>query len=148
VTFNNNPKYGTETQSIETVLTAEQAAAYTMEYTLGDWSATAKADASQAILTYKNGEWAPREATIFLVESAEGVSIVTELPALPLAEGIVVRAANGRGGFGEPAHEGEPTEAIENTAVEAAKAVKAIRDGQVIIVRGEKEYSIFGQEVK
>lgn len=148
VTFNNNPKYGTETQSIETVLTAEQAAAYTMEYTLGDWAATAKADASQAILTYKNGEWAPREATIFLVESAEGVSIVTELPALPLAEGIVVRAANGRGGFGEPAHEGEPTEAIENTAVEGAKAVKVIRDGQVIIVRGEKEYSIFGQEVK
>ncbi len=141
-------KSGNATRDIETVLTAEQAAVYTMEYTLGDWAATAKADASQAILTYKNGEWAPREATIFLVESAEGASIVTELPALPLAEGTVVRAANGRGGFGEPAHEGEPTEAIENTAVEGAKAVKVIRDGQVIIVRGEKEYSIFGQEVK
>ena len=39
-----------------------------------------------------------------------------------------------------------PTEAIENTNV-AVKAVKVVRDGQVVILRGEKAFNILGAEL-
>ena len=45
VTFNK----GSEVQ-METVLSAERAAELTMEYTLGEWAATAAADATQAVV--------------------------------------------------------------------------------------------------
>jgi hypothetical protein len=38
---------------------------------------------------------------------------------------------------------------VENTASASNEQVKKmIRDGKVVIVRGEKEYSVFGQTVK
>ena len=173
VTFNNNPKYGTETQSIETVLTAEEAATYTMEYTLGEWATTARTDASQLRKNVMFDEqtrtlsWNPTEVGVYMV-CVSGVPFITTETSFVLPDvdeviaafhamygdelepigGYYVRFANGRGGFGPIVYAGDNPENIENTAVEGAKAVKVIRDGQVIIVRGEKEYSIFGQEVK
>ena len=173
VTFNNNPKYGTETQSIETVLTAEEAATYTMEYTLGEWAATARTDASQLRKNVMFDEqtrtlsWNPTEVGVYMV-CVSGVPFITTETSFVLPDvdeviaafhamygdelepigGYYVRFANGRGGFGPIVYAGDNPENIENTSVDGAKAVKVIRDGQVIIVRGEKEYSIFGQEVK
>ncbi len=173
VTFNNNPKYGTETQSIETVLTAEQAATYTMEYTLGEWAATARTDASQLRKNVMFDEqtrtlsWNPTEVGVYMV-CVSGVPFITTETSFVLPDvdeviaafhamygdelepigGYYVRFANGRGGFGPIVYAGDNPENIENTADEAAKVQKIIRDGQVIIVRGEKEYSVFGQEVK
>lgn len=43
--------------------------------------------------------------------------------------------------------EGKQAEGIENTMAEA-KAVKVIRDGQVVIVRGNMEYNVLGTTVK
>ncbi len=141
-------KSGNATRDIETVLTAEQAAVYTMEHTLGAWAATAKADATQAVCDLGNIE----DEGIYLVEAQNGnaeLMLGSKLKdeVFPEDAGITVRKANARGGFGFKA--GEEPQGVDNIqAGEAVKAVKIIRDGQVIIVRGEKEYSIFGQEVK
>ena len=138
-------KSGNAAQDIETVLSAEQAATYTMAYTLGDWAATAKADAKQVSLRCTPDGWEnPEGATVFLVEKNDVVSIVTELPEWE--EGIIVRAANARGGFGYQAEYG-PQAAIENTAASNSKVIKTFRDGQVVIVRDGKAFNILGAEL-
>lgn len=142
-------KSGNATQDIETILTADQAAVYTMEYTLGSWATTAANDATQAVCDLENvgtGE-------VYLVTNAEGQcdvvtsSVIQYYIEHQLLDNLTVRKANTRGGFGLPA--GAQPEGIENTAsVSNEQVKKMIRDGKVVIVRGEKEYSVFGQTVK
>lgn len=143
-----DPKNGNATRDIETVLTAEGAATYTMEYTLGEWAATAKTDATQAVCDLKNIE----DEGIYLVEALNGNAELmpgAQLKAevFPEDSGITVRKANARGGFGWKA--GEEPQGIENaTAAEAVKAVKVIRNGQVVIVRDGREFNVLGAELK
>ena len=142
-------------KQMETILTAEQAATYTMEYTLGAWAETAKADATQ-IMLYKtpkrwiifisDGTEIKPEVTAYLVERDGVASIETELPDWHGEENIIIRAANGRGGFGYPATYG-PEEAIDNTDAYNNKVEKVIRDGQVVIVRDGKEFNVLGAEL-
>jgi hypothetical protein len=143
VTFNK----GSEVQ-METVLSAERAAELTMEYTLGEWAATAKADATQAVCDLKNIE----DEAIYLVEAQNGnaeLMLGSQLKeeVFPEDSGTTVRKANARGGFGWKA--GEEPQGIENaTAAEAVKAVKVIRNGQVVIVRDGREFNVLGAELK
>ena len=143
-----DPKNGNATRDIETVLTAEQAATYTMEYTLGEWAATAKADATQAVCDLQNID----VDGIYLVEALNGnaeLMLGTQLQeaVFPEESGITVRKANARGGFGWKA--GEEPQGIENaTAAEAVKAVKVIRNGQVVIVRDGREFNVLGAELQ
>ncbi|MBO7459268.1 MAG: hypothetical protein J6T80_08480 [Paludibacteraceae bacterium] len=139
-------KSGNATQQIETVLNAEQAAKFTMAYTLGDWAETAANDAKQVELIVKeDGSWEATTATLFLVEKDGKCSFVKELPAWE--EGLIVRAANARGGFGKPAHKaGE--EAINDPFVNSGKATKIMRDGQVLIIRDGKAFNALGVEVR
>ena len=133
---------------METVLSAEQAATYTMEYTLGEWATTAAEDATQAVCDLKNIE----DEGIYLVEALNGNAELmpgAQLKAevFPEDSGITVRKANARGGFGWKA--GEEPQGIENaTAAEAVKAVKVIRNGQVVIVRDGREFNVLGAEFK
>jgi hypothetical protein len=90
---------------------------------------------------------------IYLIESEGEFQAIIKgsefMDKFALYDGKVytIRKANARGGFGPKA--GEAPQGIEETVShEMPKVIKIIRDGQVIIVRGEKEYSIFGQEVK
>ena len=143
-------KSGNATQDIETVLSAENAAARTMEWTLGAWATTAEADATQAVCDLQNigtGE-------VYLMEDADGQCFVVTGSVIQyyiehqLLDNLTVRKANTRGGFGFRAGE-EPHQGVENTAsVSNEQVKKMIRDGKVVIVRGEKEYSVFGQTVK
>ena len=142
-------KSGNATQNIETVLSADSAAKFTMDYTLGDWSATAAADATQAVCEETAAEFEPNG--IYMVE-ADGVfaAIIRGsefMDRFALYDGVnyTVRKANARGGFGEPAG-GEPGEAIENTEVRNTQTTKLIRNGQIIIVRDGKEYNVLGVE--
>ena len=143
-----DPKNGNATRDIETVLTAEGAAAYTMEYTLGAWATTAAEDAAQAVCDLKNIE----DEGIYLVEALNGNAELmpgSQLKAevFPEDSGITVRKANARGGFGWKA--GEEPQGIENaTAAEAVKAVKVIRNGQVVIVRDGREFNVLGAELQ
>ena len=142
-------KSGNATQDIETVLSADQAATYTMDYTLGNWAGVAKRDAEQAVCDLENIE----DDGVYLVETLNGnaeLMLGSKLKGevFPEGSGITVRKANARGGFGFRAGE-EPHQGVENTAsVSNEQVKKMIRDGKVVIVRGEKEYSVFGQTVK
>lgn len=136
-------KSGKTTQNIETVLSAEAAAVYTMEYTLGAWAATAAADAAQAV-----AETETLEADgIYLIEYEDHCEIVKGSEFAPL-QGVdhSVRKANARGGFGLKAGE-EQKEGIDNTAASNCKIEKIVRDGQVVIVRDGREYNALGAEL-
>lgn len=137
-----DPKSGNATQNIQTVLTADQAAAFTMEYTLGEWAATAKADAEQAVAL------PVVEEGIFLVENPDGNCFITtgeELTRADLVPGATIRRANARGGFGQPV--GEP-QGVEDVQQSAAGVQKVMRDGQLIIIRGGMQYNAIGQIIK
>lgn len=141
-------KSGNATKDIETVLSVEQAAAYTMEYTLGAWAAFAKADARQEVVENldnidPNG--------IYLIECKETktlYNIVKGIENWPEGCEYTIRKANGRGGFGLKAGE-NPKEGIENTAASNAKtqAVKTMKDGQIVIVRDGKAYNMLGAQL-
>jgi len=136
---------GSDEKQMETILTADDAATYTMGYTLGAWASTAEADAKQAVVETEGYE----ETGIYLVELLDdgSCSIVTgkELNAEVMLPGVTIRKANARGGFGKVA--GDPGQGVENTAAEAQKVQKIIRDGQVIIVRDGKEFNVLGTQL-
>ena len=139
---------GESEKQMETILTAEQAATYTIDYTLGDWSETAQADAAQAVCDMNNIDL----AGIYLVEALNGDAELLLGAALmeeifPEDSGITVRRANARGGFGEPVGVDDPQEGLESTATQNSSIQKMIRDGQVVIVRDGKEYNVLGAEL-
>ncbi len=140
---------GNDEKPMETILTADEAATYTIDYTLGAWAADAQNDAQQAVCEEKAEDFEPD--AIYMAE-AEG-----EKPILfkggefndkvALYNGITytIRKANGRGGFGLPA--GTDPQGVENTAAEAQKVQKIFRDGQVVIVRDGKAYNMLGAQL-
>ena len=143
-------KSGNATQNIETVLSADQAASYTMEYTLGDWAATAAADATQAVC---EEQWAELEADAIYMAECEGEFVMllkgSEIEQLMIYDGktYTLRKANARGGFGPKAGE-ESHEGIETTKTDAAKVTKMFRNGQLIIIKNNNEYNVLGGLVK
>ena len=135
-------------KQMETVLTADEAATYTMEYTLGDWAATAKADAKQEVCDLENID----PAGIYLVEALNGNAILytgAELKdeIFPEGSGITVRKANARGGFGVPAGEEEPQGIETISESRFSKSGKMIREGQLVIFRDGKMYDVLGHEL-
>ncbi len=140
-------KSGNATKDIETVWNAEKAATYTMAYTLGAWAETAAKEAEQAVCDLENIE----DEAVYLVEALNGnaeLMLGSKLKGevFPEGSGITVRKANTRGGFGAKAGE-EPSQAISNTAVSNEKVAKIIRDGKVIIIRGNKEFNVLGAQL-
>lgn len=141
---------GSSEKTMETVLSADSAAKFTMDYTLGDWSATAAADAMQAEC---EKEATDLEADAIYLAEADGEFVMLLkgsefFDKLALYNGVeyTLRKANARGGFGKPAGE-NPEEAIENIDACNCKVEKMIRDGQVIIVRDGKEYNVLGAQL-
>jgi len=71
----------------------------------------------------------------------------TELPTI-MKEGMTVRAANGRGGFGPAAvDKNKPTDLIQ-TVLPQDKAVKRIENGQLVIIRDGVKYNALGTVIK
>ena len=161
---------GSNEKQMETILTAEEAAVYTKEYTLGDWATTATNDAAQVRknVSFENGvmSWNASEEGIYLVyihsvpycittETSIDVTAVNwkELyekygmgDIMPTAE-YYVRFANGRGGFGPAVYPGQTPESLESIQQSAVSIQKFFRDGQVVIVRDGKEYNVLGAEL-
>ena len=140
-------KSGNTQQDAETVLSAEQAAAYTIEYTLGDWAETAKNDAKQAVCEQQAEDLEPD--AIYLAEAdGEFVMLLKGsefFDKLALYDGVVeykLRKANARGGFGPRA--GEETEGVGNVPSDQVQTTKLLRDGQLLIVRGENTFNALG----
>jgi hypothetical protein len=142
---------GTSEKQMETVLTADQAATYTLDYTLGTWANTAVQDATQAVCEATAAEFEPNG--IYLVEADglfAGIILGSEfMDKYAVYDGVnyTVRKANARGGFGLTADEQE--EGIEHTSAASNSQVnKFFRNGQVLIQRDCRTYSILGTEIK
>ena len=137
------------TQELETVISEEQAAAFTIGFTLGEWAATAEEEVEQVELRCDDGEWsgAP-EGTAFLIKKDGVLSIAAELPEWKGEEGLIVRAANSRGGFGAPAvyisHEG--IDQITNDQLPMTN--KVFINGILYIERNNHLYDATGRMVK
>ena len=138
-------------KTMETVLTADQAAAYTMEYTLGDWAATAKAEAEQAVC---EKEWTELEADAIYMAECEGMFVMllkgSEISQLMVYDGktYTLRKANARGGFGKSFEEEEA--GVEDVSYQqsAVSVQKVMRDGQLIIIRDGIRYNTIGQTIR
>jgi len=137
-------KSGNATQNIETVLSADQAAAYTMESTLGAWASTAAEDALQAVCDLENID----PEGIYLIEYGGSDCEIQKGSTFSPVVGIpfTVRKANARGGFGLKAGEEQPS-GVEQTEANNSQITKIVRDGQVVIVRDHKEYTVLGHEL-
>ena len=141
---------GSTEKQMETILTADQAATYTMAYTLGDWAATAKEEATQAVAEKEAKDFEPNG--IYLVEANgafEAIILGSEfMDRFATYDGVnyTVRKANARGGFGWKAGEEPQEQDIDNCAC-SQKAMKIIRDGQIVIVRDNKEYNVLGAQL-
>jgi hypothetical protein len=140
---------GSDEKQMETILTADDAAAYTIDYTLGAWAADAQNDAKQAVCEEKAEDFEPD--AIYMAETEGEKPILFKggefNDKVALYNGItyIIRKANGRGGFGLPA--GTDPQGVDNTAAEGVKVQKIIRNGQVIIVRDGKEYNVLGAQL-
>ena len=110
----NNVTFTIQNTQMNTILSASQAATYTIDYVLGDWAATAQQQATQLdapAATYANGlvSWIPANngaIAYALFKNDEFVAISTESSYAIEAEAndvLTIRAANSRGGFGPAA---------------------------------------------
>ena len=136
------------TREIETILSADQAAQFTIDLTLGEWAATAQEETQQIELRCDDGEWsgAP-EGTAYLIKKDGVLTLSAELPEWKGEEGLIVRAANKRGGFGAPAiyisHEG-----IDNIEQPSLVSQKVFINGVLYIERNNHLYDATGRLVK
>ena len=105
----NTVTFSKKSTTLNTILTADEAATYTMEYTLGDWAATAASDVEQATVNAVTMDgntlsW-ESDAEAFLIEKDGAFVALTEEKTYDVSNfgtGLyTVRAANARGGFGE-----------------------------------------------
>lgn len=147
--------------TLETILNAEQAATYTMEYVLGDWAATAKQEAKQleapaAEFANSTVTWTPANdgAIAYMIEKngefvgiTAGSSMAVEANAE--SDKLTIRAANARGGFGEAkqvAYTGTSIQAI-NAAIERGEQVIFNLAGQRVNKATKGMYIINGKKM-
>jgi hypothetical protein len=165
---------GNEEKPMETILSANDAATYTMGYTLGAWANTAAADATQIRknVFFNDGvlSWNASEVGLYLVYihsvpycfTTETSIDVTKVDLsyikdlyeyyfgnrdLEYTADYYVRFINARGGFGPAVRPGDNPEAIDHTVAETQKVQKIFRDGQVVIVRDGKAYNMLGAQL-
>ncbi len=150
VTFKDE-KDNNATKDIETVLTAEEAAKYTMAYTLAGWAETAVADARQV---EAEKEAAALEADAVYLAETEGKFVMLLkgsefMDKLALYDGktYTLRKANARGGFGPKAGE-SGKDGLDEIQSKYGQSTKIIRDGHLLILRNDKTYNAQGAIMK
>ena len=157
----NKVTFTKENTTLETILTAEQAATYTMEYVLGDWAATAKQEAHQLTAPpaeYANGTvtWPLPDdgSTAFMIEKNGefvGITVGSRMDVTIDAENdiLTIRSANGRGGFGPAAQVAGTATSIQaiNTAMERGEQVIYNLSGQRVNRATKGLYIINGKKV-
>lgn len=109
---------------------------------------SAAEDIAEKLAVSINGTALTNPATVEVPAAASTATVEIELPAGAI-NGIHVSMDNvaSQKFIVNFRIEGKQAEGIENTMAEA-KAVKVIRDGQVVIVRGNMEYNVLGTTVK
>ena len=159
--------------TLETILTAEQAAQYSIENVLGDWAVEAQAATVQAAApkaTIQNGviTIVPAnggDAGVYLIErNGEFVKLTSETTVVVEENNsqsfgmeptyvitYTVRAANAMGGFGEAAVATDPT-AVENISANDNANAQAngafVINGNVVIMKDGKQFTAAGARIK
>ena len=138
--------FAKKSTTLNTILSAEQAANYTIEKVLGDWAATAKQEATQLKApdaTYADGNvtWTPANdgATAYLIEKNGEFAGITTGSSFAITidaekDKLTIRSANARGGFG-------PATQVANTATSIQAINAAMERGEQVI------YNLSGQRV-
>lgn len=131
--------HSTGNKTYETILTAEEAAEFTVEKIYGSWapnSICAQLTTTATISEDKHTlTWTGEETTVCLVSINGEAPVITQGTSLTIEGEIVsatVRVANARGGFG-PAAIASETTAVKGIETETAK--------------GGKLYNLTGMEV-
>ena len=148
----------------ETILNADEAAAYTVANIFGSWAPDQIA--AQDFVTYAEGDaesyGAPMHwegnAPAYLIKVEDAQPIITTGNYYDLNPGydessyiwhwgmkVTIRAANGRGGFG-PEYS-VPYYAALNNLKEGSAVQKLIENGQVVILRDGVKYSVLGSVI-
>lgn len=137
--------YKDNTKQLETILSADEVAKYAYTSFFGEWNPAAETAQESLYYTIQDGAvvWETTTATRFMMEKNGVAAFVTELPAA-LEEGMTVRAANSRGGFGPAAINGKRPMAIDNTTANSLRACKRLENGQVLILHQDICYSVLG----
>ncbi len=137
--------YKDNTKQLETILSADEVAKYAYTSFFGEWNPAAETAQESLYYTIQDGAvvWETTTATRFMIEKNGVAAFVTELPAA-LEEGMTVRAANSRGGFGPAAINGKRPMAIDNTTANSLRACKRLENGQVLILHQDICYSVLG----
>ena len=137
--------YKDDTKQLETILSADEVAKYAYTSFFGEWNPAAETAQESLYYTIQDGAvvWETTTATLFMIEKNGVATFVTELPAA-LEEGMTVRAANSRGGFGPAAINGKRPMAIDNTTANSLRACKRLENGQVVILHQDICYSVLG----
>lgn len=132
-----------DSKTMETILSADEAQAFSYENVFSAWDPASVAQQVELTYHFDNSQlvWNATEATVFLIATDQGATIVESLPT-SLPDNATVRAANAKGGFGAPAFE-NTGHALHNTECET-KAVKVIRDGVLYIIKNGVRYTILG----
>ena len=116
------------TNEMETILTADEAAAYSLDKVFTDWTPAADAKQADIAVSLTDGVLNfTSDASYFAIfKNGEFVEIVTD-KTYNLngedADAYTVRAANGRGGFGKAVKAGEDTAAIHDVDSADAEVV-------------------------
>ena len=137
-------KTGTDKLTYNIILSATEAENYSVEKVFTDWQpATIAAQLEAPAATYANGNvtWTPANngATAYLIEKNGAFAGITAGSSFAITidaekDNLTIRAANGRGGFGE-------AKQVEGTATGIHAVKAAIERGEQVI------YNLAGQRV-
>lgn len=127
--------------TLNTILTADEAATYTIDYVLGDWATTAQAEAKQveapaAKFQAGNITWEAVDGAtayaIFKNDKLVAITTQTSLLTDDNGEGLyTIRSANGRGGFGPAAKVAGTATAIQQVKADDEKAIYSLQGVRV-----------------
>lgn len=137
----------TSTNTYTPVLTDNEAAAYTVRNVLGgadSWDAATVA--GQAIADPTNIE----AEAVYLVEETDGtyIAIVKGSELNATYAGKTIRQANNHGGFGAAVLYNPTSTGIDTvTGNPSSVTRKVLRDGQLVIIRDNKTYNVFGAQL-
>lgn len=136
----------TSTNTYTPVLTDNEAAAYTVRNVLGgadSWDAAIVAVQATADPTNIEAE------AVYLVEETDGTYIaIVKGASLNTYKGKTIRQANNHGGFGAPVLYNPTSTGIDTVTGNLSPVThKILRHGQLLIIRDNKTYNVFGAQL-
>ena len=152
-TFIVNFTHSSGNNQIETILSTDEVAQYTVANIFGAWApdqiaAQVRPDTATINTTIGDLNWTGNAAAYLVtVNEDKLITSATTLGNIPSGAEVTVRAANGRGGFG-PAIVPTPTATSTDRLQGEEKVQKLFQNGQVIILKDGVRYNALGSVIR